>query len=207
MVETKTRPLTDEERAQLAPFRDPFVTPLTGVAASLLFAAFLFVLGLGVLSFLPGDPDRGVPLVSGLAVLGAVGWYGVTQRLRRRAIQSDPARTDLIDGTATVSRYDATAAIEIEEFEDEGLTFYLRLVDGRVLLLSGQYLYAPVGAGIFPSTQFETTRSRSGLLLSLRSTGDYLSPLVARKPRKGEFGAWGFPADGRLFTEPFDEFR
>ena len=207
MDETTTRPLTDEERARLGPHVDPFVTPLTGLVASLLCGTFLFVLGLGVLSFLPGDPSKGVPVLGALTLLGTVAWYVGTQTWRRRAVQADPARADLKDGTATVSQYDATAAIEIEELEDEGRTYYLRLGDGRVLLLSGQYLDAPVDAGTFPSTRFQTVRSRSGLLLSLTSTGERLLPLAGRKPHKGEFGSSGFAADGVLLTVPFDALR
>jgi hypothetical protein len=207
MSETTTRPLTDQERAYLGPHQDPFVTPLTGIAASLLLATFLFILGLGVLGFLPGDPGRGLPLVSGLTLLGAITCYVTIQRTRRRRYQADPARADLIAGTATVSHFHAAAALEIEEFEDEGMTFYVALADGRVLLLSGQYLYPLVDARTFPSSEFEIARSASGLLLSLRPTGTYLPPVGARKPRKNEFGRFGFAPDGAILPGPFDQVR
>ena len=32
-------------------------------------------------------------------------------------------------------------AFGVKEFEDEGLHYFLELTDGRVLVLSGQYLY------------------------------------------------------------------
>ncbi|HEV8357684.1 MAG TPA: hypothetical protein VGQ17_13105 [Gemmatimonadales bacterium] len=42
-------------------------------------------------------------------------------------------------------------AVAVEEAEDEGLSFYLLLDDGRTLFLSGQYLYDPAAQG-FPGS-------------------------------------------------------
>jgi hypothetical protein len=207
MNESATRPLTDQERAYLSPHRDPLVTPLTGLAASLLLAVFLFILGLMVLGFLPGDPARGVPVVSGLSLLGAIVCYVTIQRARRGAHQTDALRADLIAGTATVSQFQAVAALEIEEFEDEGMTFYVALSDGRVLLLSGQYLYPLVDANTFPSTEFETVRSASGLILGLTPTGTHLPPVGRRKPWRNEFGRFGFAPDGEILSGPFEQFQ
>jgi hypothetical protein len=56
-----------------------------------------------------------------------------------RARESHAA--DLAAGVATLTTYEATDALRVEEFEDEGSQYYLKLADGRVLFLAGQYLY------------------------------------------------------------------
>src|SRR5215831_9448645 len=46
-------------------------------------------------------------------------------------------RLDLLSSDA----HTATRAFGVEEYEDEGLHYFLELTDGSVLYLSGQYLY------------------------------------------------------------------
>jgi hypothetical protein len=72
---------------------------------------------------------------------------------------------DLLESTA----FRATRAFGVEEFEDEGLHYFLELVDRRVLFLSGQYLYdyEPISDDTdvnqprsFPCTEFTVRRHK-----------------------------------------------
>jgi hypothetical protein len=58
---------------------------------------------------------------------------------RRTAEEHRRALEEL--GLLESTTFRATRAFGVEEVEDEGLHFFLELTDGRVLFLSGQYLY------------------------------------------------------------------
>ena len=69
----------------------------------------------------------------------------------------------------------------MEEFEDEGLHYFIELVDGRVLFLSGQYLYdyEPISDDpesnqprSFPCTEFTVRRHKNdGCVVDLLRAG------------------------------------
>ncbi len=70
-------------------------------------------------------------------------------------------------------------AVEITEFEDEGMHFLMELLDGRVLYLTGQNLYDLTAekAPVFPSTSLQLKRViDSGFVTSVTPTGSYLAP-------------------------------
>jgi hypothetical protein len=84
-------------------------------------------------------------------------------------------------GMLLAESYRARRAVRIDESEDEGFHFLLELEDGRVLLLTGQYLYYlcdDLGNGsTFPSTAFTLKRHKhEGYAWSLQPTGNYLKP-------------------------------
>jgi len=78
----------------------------------------------------------------------------------------------------------ATRAFGVEEFEDEGLHFYIELEEGGVLFLSGQYLYdfEPVddkSARIFPCSNFSVHRHRNnGYVIDITCGGYILEPEI-----------------------------
>jgi hypothetical protein len=91
-------------------------------------------------------------------------------------------RADLARGMAAAHRVVAVDAIEIEEQEDEGPTFFLLTGDGKTLLLSGQYLdpYARKG---FPWSAFEILEApESKVFFGLVPHGERLVPSVRRGP-------------------------
>lgn len=57
----------------------------------------------------------------------------------------------LASGNLKISDFEIFAAIEIEEFEDEGVTYLLDIGENKTLCLTGQYLYEPIETGSFPS--------------------------------------------------------
>jgi hypothetical protein len=114
-------------------------------------------------------------------------------------------RLGLLESTA----FRATRAFGVEESEDEGLHFFLELTDGRVLFLSGQYLYdyeANPDIGTtqrsFPCTEFTVRRhKKEGYTAEIVCGGTVLEPEVMAPP----FGrkVWQrdrIPEDGALIT-------
>lgn len=103
--------------------------------------------------------------------------------------------------------FEITAAIKVEELEDEGSTYYLKLREGGVLFLSGQYLYDVEEDKKFPCTELRTTRSTAShrSLLDLHCAGAYLPPqatLPAFTLEQLESGS--VPEDGDILQTPFE---
>jgi hypothetical protein len=113
----------------------------------------------------------------------------------------------------------ATRAFRVEEYEDEGLHYYIELSDGRVLFLSGQYLYdfEPITDDPelnqerrFPCTEFTILRHKSErYVLDIRCAGQVLEPEVTAPP----FGedVWqnaAVPRDGAVLVDlPYEALK
>lgn len=129
----------------------------------------------------------------------------------RRQTAEEHIRTleqlDLLDSTA----FRARRAFGVDEFEDEGLHYFLELEDRTVLFLSGQYLYdyEPISDDpavnqprSFPCTDFTVRRhKKEGYVVELVCRGSVLEPEAIVSP----FGekVWqtdGIPQDGRVIT-------
>lgn len=104
--------------------------------------------------------------------------------------------------------YTIRDAIAVEESEDEGLSFYLLLDDGRTLFLSGQYLYEPVEAG-FPWTSFELIQAPvAGYTVRIVPLGSSLRPSRTRGPFKdAEYKSGLIPDDGAIAIRDFDALK
>lgn len=92
-------------------------------------------------------------------------------------------------GLVISTEYAAKRAFQIEEFEDEGLHYYLELEDGSLLYLTGQYLYdyevpeedrddsSLDPCTVFPGTRFTLRRHKNdGYVLELTPAGTPLWP-------------------------------
>jgi hypothetical protein len=99
-------------------------------------------------------------------------------------------------GHVKSTTYTIQDAIAVEEREDEGLSFYLLLDDGRTLFLSGQYLYEPVEAG-FPWTSFELVEAPlTGYTVRIVARGLSVRPSRTRGPfTDTEYDAGAVPDD------------
>ena len=112
--------------------------------------------------------------------------------------------------------FSARRVFEVEEYEDEGLHFFLELEDGRVLFLCGQYLYDYQEVSddpelnqraTFPCAKFAVRRHKTEHWVhSIIRHGPYLKP-EAKLPHysKAYQKAFGFPSDGEIFTVPYDD--
>lgn len=116
---------------------------------------------------------------------------------------------DLAAGMAEEATFDIVDAIRVEEFEDEGSQYFLKLADGRVLFLAGQYLYEHEQAGTFPCRRIRTTRApNSRLLIDLACEGPYLEASGVRPPfSRREREQSKVPDDGDVLGVNFDDLR
>ena len=83
-------------------------------------------------------------------------------------------------------QYRAVRAFSVEEFEDEGVHYFIELDDGRVLYLNGQYLYdyEPDAYGAqsgqprrFPCTEFALVRDiENGWTVDVECRGTVFEP-------------------------------
>jgi hypothetical protein len=102
----------------------------------------------------------------------------------------------------------AMRAFGVEEVEDEGLHYFVELVDGSVLFLSGQYLYEfePVSddpgfnqARRFPCTEFEVLRHKgAGYVIDINCSGTVLEPELNAPAFTREDWKRGIPDDGGI---------
>jgi hypothetical protein len=101
-----------------------------------------------------------------------------------RAAQNHATRLEqAANDVAEIFTFSAVDAIRVEEFEDEGSSYFLRLTDGKVLFLNGQYLYDYEESKRFPCTDFDIVRrSRLDFVMEVVCRGNYIAPSKVLKP-------------------------
>lgn len=117
--------------------------------------------------------------------------------------------TDLDSGIAEVVTFDAKQAIKIDEFEDEGIGYYMDLGDGKVLFLQGQYLYEYDEENKFPCTRFTISRTTySHWFLDMKCEGDYIPPVCVSPPfTEKDYKADVVPEDGEILKTEFEALK
>ncbi len=203
------RPATAEEKRLLGRVARPH--PLSIVVSAGWPAAMFCLTALGLYYLATGARTLVQSLVVLLVGIGGLGFYVYLRRLFARSAAADlsSGRRDVEAGVVDETQFEIVDAIEVSEEEDEGRHFYLRLADGRVLFLSGQYLYEPVASRRFPATRLTVVRApHSGLVLTLRSEGEFLAPSAVRPPFSEREHARGrVPEDGDVLETDFDRLR
>lgn len=191
MSQTTTRGFTPGERAKVEALLRPAHPP--GQAK---LAGFVLVLPLAFASYtilnlvLPAPGFVRLLLAAGIGI-GAGLFLGRRFESRIAAtFTPDPQvlearRKDLAEGRAVVARYDVEAAVKAEAEPDEftGSSWFLRLADGSVVLVTGPHLEEAEEAGDFPATAFEVAWAESsGYIVSVRRLGSPLAPEAVRAP-------------------------
>ena len=187
------------------------------VLAGLFAIACAFAMGAALLAV--GAPEW---LVSPLVILTFFGSMSVVSSFFNIPLRPGPASVEgeivtlEAEGRLVRQRFRALRAFEVEEFEDEGLHYYVELADGRVLFLTGQYLYdyEPVtddpGSNQprqFPCTEFEILRHKEeGYVLEIRCAGSVLEPEAIAAPFSVEELKQGIPEDGEVIADRSYEF-
>jgi membrane protein implicated in regulation of membrane protease activity len=201
------RPLEPEERRILE--RLSTTRPQGGAR----FGAFLaFLITLGVLLIVsPASWQVGARSLLPVPVALAVAWV-VFRRLRRGERDSgwlERIERDLAGGQASVTRARVTDAVNVEELEDEGSSYYLRLDDGRVLFLSGQYLYDVEEEGRFPSAVVSVVRApATRIVFDVTCEGAPIQPSSRRPPfTDAEYEGGRVPEDGAVLNVDFATLR
>jgi len=111
---------------------------------------------------------------------------------------------DLLESTS----FQAQRAFAVEEGEDEGSSYFLELTDGRVLFLTGQYLYDyepdehEQRSRAFPCSEFSIRRHKTErYVVDVRCGGSVLEPEAIVRPFTTETWDEGrVPGDGEVIT-------
>jgi hypothetical protein len=170
-------PLTKRERAELVGY----------VSRSTVWArAILFALALAAVAAVAFKVQRGFaidqPFWIAPAALAGVALYWRSRRWTGGRDLRARIRQDLETNTAAVHLLSVVDAIRVEEAEDEGPTFFLKLETGETVAIGGQFLDRFVTRG-FPWRQFEIREgARSGLFLGLEGRGERIVPSLVKPP-------------------------
>lgn len=203
------RPATTEEKRLLARLARP--SPVWIIVSAGWIAAMLCLTVLGFHYLRTGERTLGQSLFVMLVGVGGLAGYFYLRRLFARAAAADRSagQRDLDAGEVDETRFEIVDAIEVAEEEDEGRHFYLRLADGRVLFLSGQYLYEPVASKRFPASRVTVIRApNSGIVVSIRPDGELLAPSSVRPSfSEREYARGRVPEDGEILQTDFDRLR
>ena len=162
-------------------------------------------------------PENTPPLLFGLTMAVVLIVFALVMsvifNLSRRSPPRGPTVAELdAQGLVTSVDYKATRAFKVDEFEDEGLHYFVELSDRTVLYLNGQYLYdydldaassenrPTVG---FPNTEFTACRHRiEGSVLDLICRGEPLKPeVIAPAFGANRFKAGDIPSDGEIIRD------
>jgi len=180
----------------------------TGLVSGGCVFALAFLLVLLASPIIP--PPAIVPAAVAAGVSLSLGWYIYVQRRQRLSQRGAEARMarEAAAGNVKSTTYMIRDAVAVEECEDEGLSFYLLLDDGRTLFLSGQYLHGPVEAG-FPWTSFELVQAPiAGYTVRIVAHGPSLRPSRTRAPfTETEYKSGVIPDDGTIATRDFDALK
>ncbi len=110
--------------------------------------------------------------------------------------------------------YHARRAFGVEEVEDEGPRYFIEIEDGRVLFLSGQYLYDyEPGDGQtrrFPCSEFVLRcHGKKGYTVDITCKGTVIEPETVMPPFNGAAFKAGFvPGDrGVIVNRSYDELK
>jgi hypothetical protein len=189
--------------------------------ASLFFFGAL-IAALNLLDGLGAFDSGSLGLLGPVFALAMLGLIAVTARLfnrrnadlfRFKTFEQQVRELEQADQLVTTT-YTAVRAFAAEEFEDEGSHYFLELVDGRVLFLTGQYLYetdpTDTDPRRFPCTEFTLRHHRSeGHPVDIQCRGTVLEPeLTAPAESLHPAFAGDFLADGEILTDPsYDELK
>jgi outer membrane lipoprotein SlyB len=157
---------------------------------TIVFRALLFAVAIGIVAAMLRSVHVGLgrPVIASDVVwivpsaALAVALYRVSGRWTGGRAFRAAVRKDLAGGVAAVHQVNAVDAIEVEEQEDEGPSFFVLQDDGTTLLFTGQYL-DPYKRKGFPWKMFEILEApASKVFFGLKPVGEKLVPSRKRPP-------------------------
>jgi hypothetical protein len=126
----------------------------------------------------------------------------------------DIARRLNEQGLLTKETLYATRALQVTDYDDEGTSYLLELIDGGVLFLSGDYLYRIAthrkDLATFPCTEFTLQRDKqNGQVVDIVCAGTPLSPVIIPLPLHDiKFTPGAVPKDGQIIRDrTYDELQ
>ena len=174
-MQRREDPLTKRERAELV----GYVSRSTGWLRAVLFALVLAAVS-GLAFKFQRSLSIDHPVWVGPTALVGLTLYWRSRRWTGGRDLRARIRQDLDSNTATVHVLSVVDAIKVEEAEDEGPTFFLKLDTGETVAIGGQFLDRFVTRG-FPWRQFEIREgARSGLFLGLEGRDERVVPSLVK---------------------------
>ena len=173
----------------------------------ILAGLFVFIgLLLGFLAadrFLPPNfppPLMGILMAVWMLILivGTLIIFNFRQRLPPGKSAAEQLQELEAKGLLIKADFSARRAFSVEEFEDEGLHFFIELKDGGILYLSGQYLY---DYQQFPCPEFTISRHReAGWVADIECRGTVIeAEELELSFSKSHFEAGLVPDDGEIW--------
>jgi hypothetical protein len=152
--------------------------------------------------------------LAGIALILVALWLFNLRPLHRGAVRTREQELRDLEARGLVESTDfrVTRAFGVDEFEDEGIHYYLELTDGRVLFLSGQYLYEfePIGDDpeanqprLFPCSEFTLrTHKAEHYVLDVQRRGVVIEPELIAPPFTDEdWDRKRVPGDGQVISD------
>lgn len=208
-MQTTYEPLTKKRRAEL---QDYVSWPIRIVRAVL----FLVVIGLAGAGFkalhAAFAPKHGLASSEAAWIIPSFAfavWFIFPWRRWTGGNRIPDVRLDLARGEMAIHHVEVMDAIEIQESEDEGPSYFLLTSNKEVLYFSGQWLDREKRKG-FPWKSFEIHEGPlSKVFFGLKKTGDRFAPSFTRKALNWDtlkkYGA--FNGKYRVLNEDFDSLK
>jgi hypothetical protein len=211
MIHISTRPITEQEIKLLSAHcrifeRNPLIIAI--ITTSIFM--FLMCVLVTVTFLLPKSNEYNLlfySLTVVFLILSVYLAYKIYPRKRK------PILEEVLDDTVEILDVEASDAIKIEEFEDEGIGYYLNIGDGKVLFIQGQYLYDDnedsKAYPKIPSTRMSINRAAiSKIPLDVKFVGEYLSPSHTNPPfTTEEYENNRVPEDSAILEVDFESLK
>ncbi len=192
----------------------------TRVVFAGLFVFVGMVAFIDVISYWSGDKDPAWPWVIfsvgivPLLILAAYVLFNLGVPRPWNPTPEDVARKLNEQGLLTKETLYATRALQvIDDYDNEGPSYLLELIDGGVLFLSGYYLYRIAThrkhMGIFPCTEFTLQRDKqTGQVVNIVCSGTPLSPEIVPLAFSDVNFTTPVPEDGQIIRDrTYDELH
>jgi hypothetical protein len=215
-MQSAIRPMTEEEVERLGTLAGAAFRAPSWIAALVTGTGIWLALLLGAARVLPRpSPVAGLWFIHILLIVCLSGAFLYFRRRSRAAYERDLAALracyagDLHALQLEEWRVRIVAALQVEEFDDEGAQFYLELEDGRVLFVMGQYLWDDDDESPrFPSRELLITRLlHAGDIFDMKYLGEYFSPSAERaRFTSEEYADRRVPRDGQILPGPLSRY-
>lgn len=178
-----------------------------------LFVFVGMVVGIDLISYWWGDREPAWPWVIfsvgivPLLILVAYVLFNLGASRPWNRSPEDVARKLNEQGLLTEETLHATRALQvIDDYDDEGPSYLLELIDGGVLFLSGYYLYRIAThrkhMGTFPCTEFTLQRDKqTGQVVNIVCSGTPLSPEIVPLAFSDVNFTTPVPEDGQIIRD------
>ena len=176
----------------------------------------LYVASTKLLGIVGKEPWMTIALF-GSFIAAAVASWRIARRLFPRPPRALTIQELRAKGLIEKRQFTARRAFQVDQFEDEGLSYFLELADGRVLFLSGQYLEdieelteeGDYKDRKFPCAEFQLERRKdTGKGIDIEPLSPFFGVEAEFPPfTTKDVKAGLVPADGTILTQPYDVLK